>query len=128
NPEGDLAGRDNWLVSKGWYEKAVSSVDSGDHPLGTKNPTTFFDSPARAQISYAEAIETEGVFGQLAKRAWQEGAKLWKAYGEREMPSTEEFTIRLSDLQKWQDEQRKLLAELDAMSPGLQDQIKEDAI
>ena len=128
HPEGDLAARDNWLVSKGWYEQAVKSVDVGGQPLGTKNPTTFFDSPARSQISYAEAIETEGVFGQLAKRAWQEGAKLWREYGEREMPSTEEFTIRLLDLKKWQDEEKTLRAELEAMSPGLQEKMKDEAI
>jgi hypothetical protein len=128
NPEGDLTARDNWLVSKGWYEQAVKSVDVGGQPLGTKNPTTFFDSPARSQISYAEAIETEGVFGQLAKRAWQEGAKLWREYGERDMPSTEEFTIALLDLQKWQDEEKKLRAELDAMSPGLDVQMKDEAV
>ena len=128
HPEGDLASRDNWLVSKGWYEQAVESIDVGGQPLGTKNPTTFFDSPARSQISYAEAIETEGVFGQQAKRAWQEGAKLWREYGTREMPSTEEFLIRLVDLKKWQDEEKKLRAELDAMSPGLEAQMKEEAV
>jgi len=128
HPEGDLTARDNWLVSKGWYEQAVKAIDVGGQPLGTKNPTTFFDSPARSQISYAEAIETEGVFGQLAKRAWQEGAKLWREYGEREMPSTEEFTIRLLDLKKWQDEEKQLRAELEAMSPGLEAKIKEQAV
>lgn len=128
HPEGDLASRDNWLVSKGWYEKAVASIDGGGQPLGTKNPTTFFDSPARAQISYAEAIETEGVFGQLAKRAWQEGAKLWNEYGTREMPSTDEYLIRLVDLEKWQDEEKKLRGELEAMSPALEAQMKDEAL
>lgn len=128
NPEGDLASRDNWLVSKKWYEQAVRAVDAGGQPLGTKNPTTFFDSPARSQISYAEAIQTEGVFGQLAKRAWQEGARLWNEYGTREMPSTEDFLIRLVDYQKWQDEEKKLRAQLDAMSPGAEAEIKEAAL
>lgn len=128
HPEGDLASRDNWLVSKGWYEQAVKSIDSGGQPLGTKNPTTFFDSPARSQISYAEAIETEGVFGQQAKRAWQEGGKLWNEYGTREMPSTDEYMIRLVDLEKWQDVEKKLRNELDAMSPGLEAKMKEDAV
>jgi hypothetical protein len=128
NPEGALASRDNWLVSKRWYEQAIRAVDVGGQPLGTKNPTTFFDSPARSQISYAEAIETEGVFGQLAKRAWQEGARLWNDYGTREMRSTDEFMIRLVDLKKWEDEEKRLRGELEAMSPGLEQRMKDEAV
>jgi hypothetical protein len=123
----DPSTRDNWLVSKRWYERAVRAIDEGGQPLGTKNPTTFFDSPARSQISYAEAIETEGVFGQQAQRAWQEGGRLWTAYGEREMPSTEEFLIRLVDQQKWEDAAKKLRSDLDALSPGLEAKMKEEA-
>ena len=128
NPEGTLASRDNWLVSKRWYEQAIRAIDVGGHPLGTKNPTTFFDSPARSQISYAEAIETEGVFGQLAKRAWQEGSRLWNDYGTREMRSTDEFMIRLVDLKKWEDEEQRLRGELEAMNPGLQQRMKDEAV
>ncbi len=82
HPEGRLAeDRDNWLVSKDWYKQAISAVDDKKQPLGTKNPTTFFDSPARSQMSYAEAIEEEGVFRDRAREAWKEGAELWKGYG-----------------------------------------------
>jgi hypothetical protein len=128
NPEGDLASRDNWLVSKRWYEQAVRAVDVGGQPLGTKNPTTFFDSPARSQISYAEAIETEGVFGQQARRAWAEGARLWREYGTREMPSTDEFMIRLVDQKEWENTSKKLRDELEAMSPGLEEKMKDEAL
>jgi hypothetical protein len=124
----DPTTRDNWLVSRKWYELALRAIDVLGHPLGTKNPTTFFDSPARSQISYAEAIETEGVFGQTAKRAWAEGARLWREYGEREMPSTEEFLIKLVDDKRWQEEAVKLRAELDKLSPGLAEKMKEVAI
>jgi hypothetical protein len=120
--------RDNWLVSKLWYNLAIRAIDVGGHPLGTKNPTTFFDSSARSQMSYAEAIETEGVFGQQAKRAWAEGARLWREYGTREMPSTEEFLIRMVDLQRWQEEAKKLRDELEKLSPGLAEKMKEEGI
>jgi hypothetical protein len=123
----DPSTRDNWLVSKNWYERAVRAIDSGGQPLGTKNPTTFFDSPARSQISYAEAIETEGVFGQQAQRAWQEGGRLWTAYGERQMPSTEEFPIALLDLDKWQKASKDLRSQLEELSPGLETKMKEEA-
>ena len=127
NPDDDPSKRDNWLASRYWYEQAVKSVDEKGQPLGTMNPTTFFDSPARSQISYAEAIEEEGVFGETAKRAWRDGARLWKDYGEREMKSTDDFTIRLVDEDMWRNKAASLRGELDAMSPGIEAKMKEEA-
>jgi hypothetical protein len=120
--------RDNWLVSKDWYADAIASIDEKKHPLGTKNPTTFFDSIARAQISYAEAIEDEGVFRTRAKNAWEEGARLWREYGEREMPGDEDLDIRLEDLELWQAKAKELREKLDAMSPGLEGKLREEAV
>src|SRR5687768_10828397 len=65
----DPALRDNWLASKRWYEQAIRAIDELGQPLGTKNPVTFFDSSARSQLSYGEAIETEGIFGRQAEMA-----------------------------------------------------------
>jgi hypothetical protein len=125
---GEPSTTDNWLVSKLWYEDAIESIDQGEYPLGAKNPTTFFDSPARSQISYAEAIETEGVFGTRAERAWALGAKLWNDYGTRQMPSTEEFLIALEDYDLWQENAMKATEKLDALSPGLAEKMQEEAI
>jgi hypothetical protein len=120
--------RDNWLVSKEWYNLALAAVARNPSTLGQKNPTTFYDSPGRSQISYAEAIEEEGTFGDRARTAWREGGRLWNEYGEREMKSTEGFLIRLADLKKWEDEVAKLKQELDALNPGLEKRMQEEAI
>ena len=127
NPNDDPTLRDNWLASKHWYEQAVDAVDEKGQSLSTMNPTTFYDSPARSQISYAEAIEEEGVYGETAKRAWRDGGRLWKEYGEREMPSTDDFKIRLVDETKWKLEAARLRNELDALSPGIEATMKEEA-
>jgi hypothetical protein len=120
--------RDNWLVSKEWYEQAISAIDDKKQPLGTKNPVTFFDSPARSQISYAEAIEDEGTFGPRAKAAWSEGDRLWHAYGDRQMKSTKGFFVRLADLERWKDAEAKARAELNSLNPGLQAKMMKEGI
>lgn len=120
--------RDNWLVSKEWYEQAISAVDDRKQPLGTKNPTTFFDSTARSQMSYAEAIEEEGVFRDRARQAWKLGSELWKAYGSREMRSTQGFLIRLVDLQKWEERSKELQTELEALVPGTVERMRAEAV
>jgi hypothetical protein len=127
NPDDNPALRDNWLASKHWYEQAITSVDEKGQSLSTMNPTTFFDSPARSQISYAEAIEEEGIFGETAKRAWRDGARLWKEYGDREMKSTDDFLIRLTDDKRWKLEAARLRNELDALSPGIEGKMKDEA-
>jgi hypothetical protein len=119
--------RDNWLVSRDWYERAVRVIDSGEQQLGTKNPTTFFDSPARSQMSYAEAIEEEGVFGPRAQQAWREGGRLWDGYGQREFRATNDLMIRLADLTKWQAEAKRLMAELEALAPGTPGKLAQEA-
>lgn len=129
HPEGRLSEqRDNWLVSKEWYEQAISAIDDKKQPLGTKNPVTFFDSPARSQISYAEAIEEEGTFGPRAKAAWTEGDRLWRDYGNRQMRSTKGFFIALADLESVRDDEAKALAELNSLSPGLEEKLKEEGL
>ena len=127
-PETTPEKRDNWLVSRGWYEEAIGPVDAGRQSLGTKNPTTFFDSPARSQISYADAIESEGVFGPRAQEAWKEGARLWEAYGNRLMPSSFDTMIRLGDLEKVQAEGKKLAQELEGLSPGMGEKLASEAV
>jgi hypothetical protein len=114
-----MADRDNWLVSRRWYELAISAIDDKKQPLGTKNPVTFFDSPARSQMSYAEAIQEEGVLLNLWKSAWQEGARLWTEYGDRKMRSTTGLEISLGEQETLEAKGQDLSAQLDALSPGL---------
>jgi hypothetical protein len=121
------ADRDNWLVSKDWYELAISSIDDKKQPLGTKNPVTFFDSPARSEMSFAEAIQEEGVQQSRWKSAWQEGARLWDEYGKRSFQATQGFPIRLADQEMHEAEAKKLTAELDAMAPGLRNKMRREA-
>ncbi|QDS98381.1 hypothetical protein [Adhaeretor mobilis] len=111
--------RDNWLVSKTWYEKGVEAVDVKKQSLGQKNPTTFFEKPARSQISYADAIEEEGVFGRRAKDAWEKASELWNAFGRREMRASNGMLIRLADLERWEEEAQDLSKQLDTLDPGL---------
>ncbi len=108
--------RDNWLVSRGWYETSVSAVDDKKKSLGQKNPTTFYADPGRSQINYSEAIETEGVFGEKAKSAWAAAARLWKDFGNRDLKSSLGFNIRLSNVERLTEETAKLEKELEELS------------
>jgi len=115
--------RDNWLVSREWYETAVSAVDDKKKSFGKKNPTTFYAAPGMSQINYSEAIEKEGVFGEKAKSAWATGARLWKEYGSRDLKSSFGFYIRLSDYERLIEENDKLQEQLQGMSDNADEEI-----
>jgi len=108
--------RDNWLVSRGWYETSVSAVDDKKKSLGQKNPTTFYADPGRSQINYSEAIETEGVFGEKAKSAWATAARMWKDFGNRDLKSSMGFNIRLTGVERLTEESKELEKRLGELS------------
>ncbi len=108
--------RDNWLVSRGWYETAVSAVDDKKKSLGQKNPTTFYSNIGRSQINYSEAIEKEGVFSEKAKSAWAKAGRFWKDFGNRDLKSSFGFNIRLGDIERLTAETKKIEQKLTAMA------------
>jgi hypothetical protein len=118
--------RDNWLVSKAWYERAVSAVDQLKRSLGQKNPTTFYAAPAMSQINYGDAIEDEGTFGARARAAWKRAAEMWQAYGNREMRSSRGLMIRLADLEKVEAQVAEVTAEIEAISPGIKEKLEQE--
>jgi len=115
--------RDNWLVSKVWYQEAVSTVDDKKRSLGNRNPTTFFDKPAMAQINYSMAIEEEGIFGEKARAAWAAGAREWDIYGNREMLSTRGTILQLASYERWQKDTEQLKAQLEELVPTAREEI-----
>ncbi|MBN1393730.1 MAG: hypothetical protein JW959_01680 [Pirellulales bacterium] len=119
--------RDNWLVGKWWYEKVIDMVDSGLIMLA-KSPLIYRSSAPMCQMDYADALEEDGVFGQRAKAAWNEAAKDWRKYGEEPLPTSfrrddEPVMIRLGDLAIEDQAARDLLARLDALQPGLREEL-----
>ena len=108
--------RDNWLVSRDWYEQSVSAVDDKKKSLGQKNPTTFYANPGRSQINYAEAIEDEGTFGEKAKSAWATAGRMWRDYGNRDLQSSQGFNIRLADIDRLKEESQVLEKQLQELS------------
>ncbi len=118
--------RDNWLVSKKWYQQAIASVDDKKRSLGNKNPTTFYATVPMAQINYSDAIESEGTFGEKARSAWELAARLWGRYAHRDLRSTQGFYIRLADQEKWEQDLKTLEQQLQKMGPGIQETLSQE--
>ncbi|TWU40669.1 IRE (iron responsive element) [Novipirellula artificiosorum] len=88
---------DNWLVGRLWLFHGYDLVDSGVK-IRRQTPLNFFETGPKWRIKHAEAIEDEGVLDDRAQNAWQMAADGWKEFGERSVPTTAAFTIKLGQL------------------------------
>ena len=78
-------------------------------------------------MSFAEAIQEEGILASRWESAWREGGRMWTDYGKRLMPSMDGFLIALGDQEKHENDVKAALAKLDGLSPGLMAKMRADA-
>ena len=100
--------RDNWLVSREWYNESVIAADDKQRGIGRKSPVVFYSSSAKSQMNYAEAIEEEGKFNR-AVAGWKTAENQWLDFGAMELQHSTGQMIRFADQQKLTEQ----LAEVD---------------
>lgn len=120
-----LAERDNWLVGKEWVRRAEELVDVRGQPVKGMQPLVFHSYPPLCQINYASALEEDGTFGEVARRAWSQAGREWLEYGQRALRQGPDDTpLRLDDLERQLARANALTEELFKLVPsGLLDQI-----
>ena len=103
---GPLGKPDNWLVGRLWLNKGYDLVDSGVE-IRRQTPLNFYATGPKWRIKHAEAIEREGILDERTQDAWQRAAEDWRQYGNRSIPTTSPFTIKLDQI----DELRRQIEE-----------------
>lgn len=114
--------RDNWLVGREWMLEAQNAAERRN-TTGGASPLVFYSHAPLFRIDYAEALEEEGTFGEVARDAWQTAAADWTAYGEREIPTSLGKTIRLGDVEAVRGQIQALTARLDELAPGAREAV-----
>jgi len=117
---------DNWLVSRLWYLQAVRAVDYLGRSLRGKSPLIFHSDPAKSRINYADAIEEEGQFGEVAQNAWERAGIEWQAFSARPIPSSWGTMLRLNAIEEANKRLRELRDDLKSLSPDLEAQIVDE--
>ena len=131
--------RDNWLVGQKWFRQAEHAVDnlgariSGLNPnldVGQKrgkSPLIFFSDAPKCQMNYAEAMEEEGTFGEVAQNAWEAAGEMWTDYGARDLATTYNEDIQLNDEERQTEQSKKALAKLEGLLPeGEREKIRQE--
>lgn len=119
---------DNWLTAYQWHSEAQRVVDLEDARIVGKNPLVFHSDSAKALIRYADAIEEEGMFEEVARIAWRNAYDRWMQYGNREIPTSYGYMIRLNEGERWNEIVTQREKELEDLIPGLQKKLRDEKI
>ena len=129
---------DNWLVARLWYDKAVDAARNSGRPIRGKTPLLFYSGGPMSLINGAAAIEKDGHFGERAMIAWEMAADIWYGggktaselreivYGNRAVPTSAGFDIRLNDAEEVDARIKATTAELDKLAPGAREKLIAD--
>ena len=120
------AERDNWLVSKSRYLESIATVEEDPKKLGKKSPALFFSSPSKSQMSYAEAIEDEGLF-ELAVAAWKKAGNEWADFGRVLVQHSQGPFLQLGLEDELAEVVEGLRGRLVAMMEGVEERVVADA-
>lgn len=119
-PGSDL--RDNWLVSKREYLNGVAAIQDRGKSIGKKSETIYYSSPAKSQMSYAEAIEEEGSF-EKGQAAWTVAADDWRDFGDRPVTHSTGRELRLGHEQELATRVSELEQQLAEIVPQLREEM-----
>ena len=119
---------DNWLVGKLWYDKAVDSHVSQNKPIRGRTPLLFYSGAPMSLMNSAAAMNKDGYFFETALLSWQRARETWQRYGERELPTSVGFNIRLNDKESVDARIAEAQAELDRLCPGAAEEIRKEKI
>lgn len=125
SPDRTAEERDNWLVGKEWYLKAIDAVDNKGKSLGRKSPRDFYSSPSKSHMNYSEAIEEEGYF-EKARLAWVKSAEEWRQFGNQFIEHSTGIKLQLGSQPRLEKELADYRAKLDGMLPGVRGKLLEE--
>jgi hypothetical protein len=119
---------DNWLVSKLWYEKAVNAHVAHDKPIRGTTPLLFYSGAPMSIMNSAAAMNKDGYFFENALISWRQAKDSWRTYGERELPTSVGFNIRLNDQEPVNERIKEAQAELARLCPGAEEEIRQEKL
>ncbi len=131
-------GPDNWLVAYLWYKQSEAVVDKGvpttwmrldvnqeGYTDKRRSPVIFYSDPSMALIAFADAITAEIIPGERTRQAWRRAGEEWEAFGSMDIPTTFGHSVRLNNVSDLRKETIALRDQLEQLSPGLREKIRE---
>ena len=124
---GPLGKPDNWLVGRLWLNHGYDLVDSGVK-IRRQTPLNFYETGPKWRMKHAEAIESEGILDESAQNAWLMAAEDWQAFGNRSIPTTSPFTIKLDQLDVLEEQKQEKMEQFRELTKELYDAERQKLI
>ncbi|MGA2255156.1 MAG: hypothetical protein ABSG53_10880 [Thermoguttaceae bacterium] len=118
--------RDNWHVGKAWFLAAESKIDPPRYPVRGMATVIFYSDAPTCQFYYADNLEKDGTFGQVARRAWQDAEKEWHAFGDRSIDTSYDIALQLNRREELIDQAEEMKDRLDALAPGVREDLEKE--
>jgi hypothetical protein len=115
--------RDNWHFGKAWFLASVLKVDPPRYPVPGMADVIFYSDAPTCQFYYADNLEKDGRFDQVAVNAWKQATREWNDLGERTIDYSPDVKLQLNRQEEMEATLAKNLAELDAQAPGARQQL-----
>ena len=115
-PGSDL--RDNWHVGKAWFLAAESKIDPPRYPVRGMATVIFYSDAPTCQFYYADNLEKDGTFGQMAQRAWQMRRTSGMHFGERSIETSYDVPLQLNRREELFDSGRREEGSAGCACPG----------
>ena len=120
-------GPDNWLVGRLWLFHGYDLVDSGVK-IRRQTPLNFYETGPKWRLKFAEAIEKEGILDDRAIDAWQRASQDWEDFGNRSIPTTARFTIKLGQLDELKRQREEKVEQLRGLASETYDELLGNAV
>jgi hypothetical protein len=117
---------DNWLTGRQWYLSSIQAHRDGGS-IGGKSPVLFFSSPVMSLVNFAGDLEKQPDFDEdFVKSTWNQAYQEWIELGNIPLASSFGYTLQLNDVDSLQAQIKEKEAQLDALLPGIRDEIREN--
>lgn len=123
---------DNWLVGRLWLNRGYELTRKGGVTIKRQTPLNFYETGPKWRIQHAVAVEREwdtdsiDNIGEASRRTWQFAADEWREFGDADIPTTAEFTIRLGSLDELQRRLRDLQREFDELTENVREKLRQE--
>ena len=127
--------RDNWHVGKAWFLAAESKIDPPKYPVKSMAEVIFYSDAPTCQFYYADNLEKDGRFDQVAVNAWKQATREWNRFANNfdmqssfsDLPQAELLPrCTLDDKEKLDKQIAENAAALDKLAPGKRREIEKE--
>jgi hypothetical protein len=128
--------RDNWHVGKAWFLASESKIDMTPKwpggpprcPVRGMADVIFYSDAPTCQFYYADNLEKDGRFDQVAVNAWKQATREWDQFGDRAIDTSYDMKLQLNRQEEMEATAAKDLKDLDAMAPGARQKLHEERL